>query len=82
MQKYRLAAEWESYRKEVLPRNVSTTQLWECRRAFYSGAASMHSVMMASLSPGGDVTSDDLSAMEEVMAELMAFNERVKAGTA
>jgi hypothetical protein len=38
--------------------------------------------MMASLSPGGDVTSDDLSAMEEVMAELMAFNERVKAGTA
>jgi hypothetical protein len=42
----------------------------------------MHAVVMASLSPSGDVTADDINAMEEIIGELLAFNEKVKAGTA
>lgn len=82
MKRQRIAEQWDSYAREVLPRNAPTVQRWECRRSFYSGAAAMHTVMMASLSPGGDVTDSDLNAMEEIMGELLAFNERVKGGTA
>ena len=82
MNRQRLAEQYDSYAREVLPTNAPRVQRSECRRAFYSGAAAMHAVIMASLSPGGDVTDSDLNAMEEIMGEFMAFNERVRAGTA
>ncbi len=78
----RIGDEWESYVRNVLPKNIGTTQRWETRRAFYSGAASLHGIMMRSLSPDRDPTAEDLTVMEDMIAELMAFNERVKAGSA
>jgi hypothetical protein len=33
-----LAADWESYRRGVLPAEALPVQVSECRRAFYAGA--------------------------------------------
>lgn len=80
--KTRLADQWESYAREVLPRNASTVHRWECRRAFYSGAVAIHGILMRSLSESPDATHDDISVMEDILSEFTSFAERVKAGTA
>lgn len=33
--------QWESYRREVLPDNASTTQITETEKAFYAGAKAL-----------------------------------------
>lgn len=34
----RIAEHWESYRRDVVPKDASETQLTETKRAFYAGA--------------------------------------------
>ena len=74
----RFEAEWFSYRREVLPRNASVGQVEECRRAFYGGAAAIHSVLMQMLTPGPKVTDEDHRRMQELFDELVEFGESVK----
>ena len=74
----RLEAEWLDYRKRVVPADAARVQVEECRRAFYAGAASIHSVIMQMLSPGADATEDDVRKMQELYGELVAFGESVK----
>lgn len=80
--KLRIAAEWESYSREVMPRDASVTQRIETRRAFYSGAMAIQACIMRGLSDSVEATPEEMHMMEDLMAELMAFNERVKDGTA
>lgn len=80
--KTRLADEWDSYAREVLPSNASTVQRIECRRAFYSGAVAIHGILMRSLSGTPETTTGDISVMEDIFSEFNAFLERTKAGTA
>lgn len=51
MTRQRLAEQWDSYSREVLPKNASTVQRWECRRAFYAGAGVLMGLVMYGLSP-------------------------------
>ena len=77
-----LAEQWDSYARRVMPRDAGTSQRMETRRAFYAGAQGLFQLVMANLSPDRDPTPEDLVMMQDLEAELRAYVERVKAGTA
>jgi hypothetical protein len=52
------------------------------KRAFYAGADSMLLLTMSGLSPGAEVTDDDLHKMDRLADELRAFGASVQAGKA
>ena len=69
----RLEKEWVSYRDSVVPKDASAVQLEETRRAFYAGAAAIHSVIMRMLEPGAEATESDVANMQELYGELLRF---------
>lgn len=75
----RLATEWLDYRARVVPRDADAIQVEECQRAFYAGAAAIHSVIMKMLSPGAEATDDDVRKMGELHDELIEFRQSVTA---
>ena len=69
------------YVAAVALQGAPAIQLQECRRAFYAGVHAMQSCMMDV--SGSGVNEDDGAAYFEARRqELIAFYERVKAGTA
>lgn len=67
-----VASWWDEYAARVIPADVHRLQLWACRRAFYSGAASMF-----------DGQADaDMAQLVAWQAELSRFADDVKAGRA
>ena len=73
----RIAEKFSSYRRDVIPSDAPPVQIEECRRAFFAGAVSLYSIVMAGLSPSPGVTDDDMSFMEDIDAELKAFPKSV-----
>jgi hypothetical protein len=71
---------WLSYRSAVIPQAVGVTQVTECRRAFYSGAAALYATIMTILDPGQEATENDLRTMGLIDAELRRFGDQVKVG--
>lgn len=78
----RIGAAWDSYQREVVPKNASTTQRWETRRAFYAGAQALFQTIINLLEPGSDATDADLRMMDEIDAELKEFANAVERGRA
>lgn len=70
---------FESYLREVVPVDASAIQIQECRRAFYGGALSMLSTLMAL---GEDSITEDqgIDIIEARVQECLAFLEYVKTG--
>jgi hypothetical protein len=64
---------WKGYREHVVPPGASATQVEECRRAFFAGAATLFHGVMKSLSPGNGVTSGDERFMIGLMEEIEEF---------
>ena len=77
-----IETEWMNYRNAVIPKNASSTQLQECRRAFFAGAWAYYSLLMNSLEPGTDETPQDMALMEKLDAEMREFKDRVVKGHA
>ena len=61
--------------------DISKQQYIALRRTFIAGAVTMFSVAMTGLSDVEEVTAKDLDMMADLRAELLEFNEAVKAGT-
>lgn len=78
----RIGSEWRSYRTRVIPITASAIQARECRLAFYAGAAALLRVILAHLEPGEEPTAQDLQTMDEIDAELRAFQLAVRDGLA
>ncbi len=78
----RLAEQWDSYARTVLPKNASTVQRWECRRAFYAGAQGIMFGVIAALAPESEPTEEDLKMMDNLQKELEKFAQDVKDGRA
>lgn len=66
--------QWDSYLEEVIPQGTSPIQVWEIRRAFYAGVASLLEILMED-----DVTPEHL---EKLYQELMTFTNQVMRGAA
>jgi biotin synthase-like enzyme len=61
--------EWNEYLRLVLA-GTSQIQKDECKRAFYSGAFSLFTVIMKMLDPGTEPTENDLAQMDALKKEL------------
>lgn len=64
---------WLLYAKCVLPADAPDIQRRECRMAFYGGAASLLGNLLATLSPGQDVTDADIEEIASIRTELDQF---------
>jgi hypothetical protein len=73
---------WDSYAKDVVPKDAPTVQRWETRRAFYAGAQAVFMSILTMLDPGTEPTEADLRKMDALDQELRIFKEEVRAGRA
>jgi hypothetical protein len=68
-------AGWLAMRIAIMPANCSPTQLTEMRKAYYFGAQHVFASIMTVLSPGEEITEEDLARMSKLNDELNAFLE-------
>ena len=73
---------WESYTREVMPRNASTVQRWETRRAFYAGCQMLLAAIIGNLTPGPEPETADELLLDDIDEELQQFARDVKEGRA
>jgi hypothetical protein len=74
--------EWQSFRCSVIPASAPAVQVRESKRAFYAGAASLFSSMIAILDPSSDEpTERDLLVMDSISKELQQFQRGIIAGS-
>lgn len=78
----RLGREWVDYHMRIVPKDAPPVQVQETRRAFYSGATILLSLIMTGLSPEEDPTEDDLRKMDQLKAEMDQFWKDVEEGRA
>lgn len=71
---------WRQYAERILPANAPRVQVWECRRAYYAGAAHLFTELTERIGP--DSTSEDagLALLTSVSDEIDAFLKGVQRG--
>ena len=74
----RLEKQWQSFKETCFPPGLSKQQNIDLKRTFFGGAAGLIHVMTEI--PVESMTTEEL--FSEVQAELLTFNEDVKAGRA
>lgn len=78
-----LVDEWDSYRRNVMPAAVSSTQLLETRRAFYAGARALLTLLTAGVEASdGPPSADELTYAETLEHELTFFMQLIQRGQA
>jgi hypothetical protein len=82
IRRLRVAEQWDSFARAVLPIGTPPDQRREMRRAFYAGCEGLLSLVINSLSPDPSATEEDVAIMYDVHAELIEFAAMVKAGRA
>lgn len=75
-----LEAEWEDYRRKVIPLHAGEVQVAESRRAFFAGAASVYNLITERLEPGQEATDNDLKFLDDLNTELREFAKAVRSG--
>lgn len=68
-----LEAGWLGFRLAVVPPDAPPIQLDEMRMAFFGGAQHLLTSIMTMLDPGAEETDADLERMNQIQAELAAF---------
>ena len=71
---------WANYLETVVPKDASTVQVQETKRAFYSGAAALMNTVMEI---GDNDAIDEMAGadiMEDRLQELHEFHEDVQRG--
>lgn len=66
-----LLEEWNGFREKVIPRDASTIQLVEMKRAFYAGAEAFRRVGIDKIIAMD--AADGLEAMQAIQQELVDF---------
>jgi hypothetical protein len=74
----RLEMQWQDFKKVCFPPNLSKQQSIDLKRTFFGGAAGLIGAMRDI--PVDSMSTEDL--FSELQAELLTFNEDVKAGRA
>lgn len=77
----RILEAWNSFRREVLPAEVSEVQLTETRRAFYAGAISSWAIIVG----GEGIWKDEaegFKVMDELKAEFDGYQRQLEAALA
>lgn len=71
---------WRQYAERILPANAPRVQVWECRRAYYAGAAHLFTELTQRV--GQDSTSEDagFALLTSVSEEIDAFLKDVQRG--
>lgn len=81
--KLRVDEAWNEYSQTVLSKDAPEAQFIETRRAFYAGVSALFGLLMRDIGPeDGEPTEADVQILKDVLVELRAFNNRVKAGRA
>lgn len=77
--KYRILAQWNQFRTQVIPPNSPDIQVKEMRRAFYAGVECALNRLAQEMTPGDayDDPSDE-QVIRDVHAELAEFANDVK----
>lgn len=70
---------WRSYRRLVVPADAPQVQVDETRQAFFAGAAILFTAILKVVSPGDDITDDDLRIMESLQHEIDDFGKTLDA---
>ena len=73
---------WETYAAGVMPPGAGAVQRQEMRRAFYAGVQGILGLLVMKLEPDHEPTAADLRMMDEIAAELVAFETAVQEGRA
>lgn len=77
-----ISDEWQSFRRSVIPASAPPVQIRESKRAFYAGAASLFSAIIAILDPSSnEPTEQDLRVMDSINQELQEFQKGLIAGS-
>lgn len=74
-----IAAAWEGYRKMVVPKTASPTQVEGTHQAFFAGAACIFSMLMSRLSDEEDATPEDLEMLGSIDKEIEDFGRGLDA---
>jgi hypothetical protein len=75
-----IKAEFEGYRRMVIPPNAPQVQIDECEKAFFSGALAFYGLVMTNLAEGNEPTEQDLVMMRTLHNELIAYGKKTIAG--
>jgi hypothetical protein len=78
----RIAAEWNTFVEVVGLQRASATQKQEMCRAFYAGALSLLYLLTNQMDSDREPTEADMKLIDDIGAELQAFQNAVKAGRA
>jgi hypothetical protein len=71
---------WRQYAERLLPPNAPRVQLWECRRAYYAGAAYLFTELTARIGPDSASEDAGLALLTSVSDEIDAFLRDVQRG--
>ncbi len=71
---------WRQYAERILPANAPRVQVWECRRAFYAGAAHLFHELTERVGPDATSEDDGMEMMQGVADEIDAFMKDVQRG--
>lgn len=82
MKRQLMAEQWDEFARAVLPKDCSTIQRQEMRRAFYAGAQAILFKVITSFTPEEEPTEKDLEIMNDLHEELNNFTKLVKEGRA
>lgn len=76
-----IAKGWQEYKEFVIPADAHETQLIECKRAFYAGARScLSDVLALAGASAGEPTEQDIELMADLEEELAQFARDVMDG--
>ncbi len=69
---------WRRYRDHTVPTLAGDVQVRETRKAFFAGAAILHTLIMENQAASDNVTDDELQAMvaklEDILDEIREFD--------
>lgn len=82
MKRMLVAEKWDEFARQVMPKDASSVQRQEMRRAFYAGADALLFGTIAAFAPESEPTAEDLELMDGIQQELQAFTADVKRGRA
>jgi hypothetical protein len=80
--KHRVAEQWVSFEKAILPPNCSDVQRQEMRRAFFAGSFVVMDVLAEAMSDSDDMTAADETVMIDLATEREMYLADMLAGRA
>lgn len=72
-----LAAAFEAFRRQVIPKDAPPIQVVEMQKAFMAGASVLFTLLIKGVSEGDEVNQADMNLMAAVQAEVDTFGQEL-----